>query len=392
MAVAPHSSTRTRPILVLNRSTTAAAGGLLGHLAEPSRELTLVVVHARALRERGVHQRRLDEALVREHLATVAGGVANIREHLVEEVLCEPARDPLAGLEVAGVRLKRCGAGSNLARGSCRGGGWARGGRGTCCGCRCGCRCGGRFWRQAWPRCGCQSGRWRRRKRPATAVGASAEAFEIARPPSLGVEGTRCAILIRDRLTMDVVWNGDTRATTSTALGGLRHGRWRRSHSGHRCRRKRGRRRRRWRWHRCWQWRGYWCRCQRRSQCGRWIRQRCGHRCWRGCGRKRRRKCWLRCRRRRPRQRGCWHWVSALAEPLYVAWPPRLLVSCTRPAIRICDALLLRILRLRDARVAETTIRRIRRQSALGLDHDKPNIRRPRRARRLITRARVADG
>lgn len=104
VAIAPHRATRARSIAQFARLATASTSGLLGHLAQPSRKLPLVISHAGALREVWVHERRLDEAFVCKHLAAVALRITDVREHLVEELLREPARDSSTRLEITSVR------------------------------------------------------------------------------------------------------------------------------------------------------------------------------------------------------------------------------------------------------------------------------------------------
>lgn len=250
--------------------------------------------------------------------------VTDVWEHLVEEVLCEPARNPLAGLEVASARLKSCSASAMLARGLRRGGRWiwvgnrrSRGREG-----------GHKLWRRSWHRPWCHCGRG--------AASATAKPIEVAGPPSLRVQSAWGAISVCDSLIMDVVLDSNTCAATSTSLGGLKiGGHWRR------CRRWCWRRRRRRLW--CWHWRR--CTCDRRRRCGNGRR----------------------------------HSIIALAETPHVAWPPRLRVLRARSAVSVCDALLLHVVRLRNTNNARTAVCCGRRRHASAqalalLDHDEPNI------------------
>jgi len=91
VSIAPGRSTRAGAICILDGLRAASTGGLLRHLAEPRCELSLVVLLATALGELGIQQRRLDQTIVREHVATMTGSITDVREHGVEEFLGEPA-------------------------------------------------------------------------------------------------------------------------------------------------------------------------------------------------------------------------------------------------------------------------------------------------------------
>mmetsp|Transcript_18053 Transcript_18053/g.49537 ORF Transcript_18053/g.49537 Transcript_18053/m.49537 type:complete len:373 (+) Transcript_18053:653-1771(+) len=265
MAVAPHGAARARAVAVLCGCTAASSCGLLRHLTKPGGQLTLVILIAPRLREVRVHQRGLDQALVCQHVAAVATRTADIREHLVEELLCEPARDALARREVTRGALFA----ANLS------------------GCRRSRR--GRSGRRRWERPMCRRGRrlccgrsWRRGRHRGRAA-APAEAVKITRPPSLGTHRARSALSVCHGLARGVVHHGRTSGTTAAPK--LRH------------RRRHGTR--------------LWCRCRRsggRLRCRRRSRRRIR---FRGRHRHRRRRCKSRLRRRCRRSRSrfrCWLW------------------------------------------------------------------------------------
>mmetsp|Transcript_35114 Transcript_35114/g.113675 ORF Transcript_35114/g.113675 Transcript_35114/m.113675 type:complete len:373 (-) Transcript_35114:323-1441(-) len=270
MAVAPHGAARARAVAVLCGCTAASSCGLLRHLTKPGGQLTLVILLAPRLREVRVHQRGLDQALVCQHAAAVATRTADIREHLVEELLREPARDALARREVTRGALFA----ANLS------------------GCRRSRR--GRSGRRRWGRPMCRRGRrlccgrsWRRGRRRGRAA-TPAEALKITRPPSLGTHRARSALSVCHGLARGVVHHGRTSGTTAAPK--LRHRRRHGTGLWCRCRRSGGR-----------------LRCRRRSRRSsrfrgrhRHRRRRCKSRLRRRCRRSRRRfRCWLwRCSRR----------------------------------------------------------------------------------------------
>jgi len=73
------------------RRLTASARGFLSHDSQPSSEFPLVVVLVAGIREVRIVEGGFNQARVGQHRACVfAAGGAQIGEHFIEELLCEP--------------------------------------------------------------------------------------------------------------------------------------------------------------------------------------------------------------------------------------------------------------------------------------------------------------